>query len=445
MPNYQPSLSIIVPTLNEADNLPTLFSRIARAVQKLGITYEIIVVDDYSEDATLAIAMQAARDYPIGTFLKQGKPGKAYSLLEGFNHAKYEVVCMIDADLQYPPEAIGAMYKQLFEQHADVVITERVEHRTGAIRHLSSKVFNLVFTRLLFGIGYDTQSGLKLFKKEILQTMSLAPSPWSFDLEFIVRSLEQNNTIVSYPIIFEQRNAGIAKVHVVATAIELAKASLKLRRSISKRSVRATYKQSLALSRGLMVGLSFLVTILLVGFSSIATASAASLSTLPISADTVVKSVVSQVGRAFPQASNTSSNTTAVTETKEATGTGSTTEPSVATTTAASSDAESVPAASTSTSKTGQVGVAAATALPPPTIHTTSAISTMGASIPAQASLRNESAPNSYYRSTALNKNATFFLKTVATRLAESGVCLIVLGIAIVSVKMKGNRIPKHA
>jgi glycosyltransferase involved in cell wall biosynthesis len=170
-------LSIIVPTLNEAGNLPSLFKRIGVSLNAAQIPYEIVLVDDHSSDDTLAVAKAAASEYPIRIFTKRGERGKAYSLLEGFDYAAYELVCMIDADLQYPPEAIAPMYEQLAELEADVVITERVEQHTSFLRQLSSKVFNLIFTRALFGIQYDTQSGLKLFKQRYIFSRQLLSFP----------------------------------------------------------------------------------------------------------------------------------------------------------------------------------------------------------------------------------------------------------------------------
>ncbi len=83
----------------------------------------------------------------------------------GFDIAKHDIICMIDADLQYPPEAILPMYHLLTTNDVDVVLAEREDHETSALRRLSSRVFNFAFTRLLFGFDYDSQSGLKLFKK----------------------------------------------------------------------------------------------------------------------------------------------------------------------------------------------------------------------------------------------------------------------------------------
>ncbi len=95
------SVSVVIPTLNEAENVALLTERLARALA--GKTYELIFIDDHSDDGTLERLQQLQAHYPIIARTKQGKPGKAFSLLEGFGLARYEYVAIIDADLQYPP------------------------------------------------------------------------------------------------------------------------------------------------------------------------------------------------------------------------------------------------------------------------------------------------------------------------------------------------------
>jgi dolichol-phosphate mannosyltransferase len=236
------AVSVIIPTLNEAENIEELFKRIDNSLNDSNIPYEIIVVDDHSSDDTVGLSKSLATRFNVRTIVKKGKPGKAYSLLEGFDAAEHSLMCMIDADLQYPPEAISTMHNLLTDKCADVVLTERNDNKTGFVRKLSSKTFNLIFAKLLFGINYDTQSGLKLFRKRILKGFTLTPSPWSFDLEFLVRVLENKHSIISYGIPFTDRSGGVTKVKLLSTTLELAKASLSLRLRTSIQDVRAGHK-----------------------------------------------------------------------------------------------------------------------------------------------------------------------------------------------------------
>ena len=236
------AISVVVPTLNEAENIPHLLSRIDRSLKASDIPYEVIIVDDHSSDNTLQVADNLSSTYPVHTITKQGKRGKAYSLIEGFEAADNDLIAMIDADLQYAPEEIAEMYNVMQNSQVDVVVTRRNEKKVSAIRKLSTKVFNLIFAKLLFGIDFDTQSGLKLFKKDVLTRFTMKPSPWSFDLEFIVRSLENKFTIASHNIQFDEREFGTTKVKLLSTTFELAKASLQLRWRTPNAKVRAGYR-----------------------------------------------------------------------------------------------------------------------------------------------------------------------------------------------------------
>jgi hypothetical protein len=154
---------------------------------------------------------------------------------------------MIDADLQYPPEAIAPMVHIVSTTMAQVVISRRARNNTGFVRKLSTKVYNLVFARVLLGLEYDTQAGLKVFRRNVIEKISIDPSPWSFDMEFIVRSLQQGYTLYSYDIEFMSRQSGKGKISLIPATIELVRAALKIRATVPRKEIRAAYKKNLKL------------------------------------------------------------------------------------------------------------------------------------------------------------------------------------------------------
>src|SRR6266702_4334884 len=107
------AISIVVPTWNEGENIRPLVMRIDAALRKNKISYEIIFIDDNSTDNTTSVISSLKASYPITHFVKKGVKGKAQSLLEGFSYAKSDIVCMLDADLQYPPEALPGMLAKI--------------------------------------------------------------------------------------------------------------------------------------------------------------------------------------------------------------------------------------------------------------------------------------------------------------------------------------------
>src|SRR5258708_31731099 len=169
-------ISIVVPTWNEEANIAPLVQRIDQALSASNIEYEIIFVDDHSKDNTLLAIKSLQKKYPLVIKLKKGKRGKAMSLIEGFTHTQYDLICMIDADLQYPPEALPDMIKKI-DHGSDVVVANRKQKRTSFTRKLLSNGYSYFFGRVLHNFKCDVQSGLKVFKKEIIKRTTLNPTP----------------------------------------------------------------------------------------------------------------------------------------------------------------------------------------------------------------------------------------------------------------------------
>lgn len=219
-------ISIIIPTLNEEENIGHIIERINIALYYHDIVYEIIVVDDNSIDTTKAVAKHFARRFPVRFKLKKGKPGKAQSLIEGFSYAKYDLLCMIDADLQYPPEALPEMIQKI-ESGADIVVANREKKETNTIRKIVSKGYRYIFGKLLHNFDCDVQSGMKVFKKEIIQRITLNPKPWTFDLEFLLKSRNAGYKIETCDITFSKRTAGKSKIKLFTSIFQIGLAALK--------------------------------------------------------------------------------------------------------------------------------------------------------------------------------------------------------------------------
>jgi len=161
-------ISVIIPTLNESANIAHLLIQLDQTLMQADITYEAIVVDDHSTDGTIAIAESVARDrnLPVRVLTKQGQVGKSFSLVEGFTAAQYDVLAMIDGDLQYSAEGLLDLVRKL--THSNIVVADRRTSHANAnrLRSILSQVFLLIIA-LLFGIDADIQSGLKVFHRKV--------------------------------------------------------------------------------------------------------------------------------------------------------------------------------------------------------------------------------------------------------------------------------------
>src|SRR5947208_381605 len=118
-----PRVSIIVPTLNEADNLPSLAARVAAAMA--GRSYELLILDDSSRDATPAVCAALAAAYPLRLITRAPKDGLSGAVLQGLREAAGEYLVVMDADLQHPPEKIPELLAPLATGESDFVVGSR--------------------------------------------------------------------------------------------------------------------------------------------------------------------------------------------------------------------------------------------------------------------------------------------------------------------------------
>ncbi|RJR15151.1 glycosyltransferase [Candidatus Microgenomates bacterium] len=221
------AISLVIPTLNEEKNIRPLVLALDQALSRAHIPYELIFIDDHSHDQTMKVVSRLSRRYPIRFFTKKGMMGKAFSLLEGFKRAKFPIVGMIDADLQYPPSVLPKMVAKLTQ--VDIVVADRKKKQHSLLRQFLSFGFEHFFGRILHGLNCDVQSGLKVFKKEILKKVVLTPSAWTFDLEFLVKARRAGYRIDTVAIPFRKRTQGKSKVSFIKATIEIGTNALKLK------------------------------------------------------------------------------------------------------------------------------------------------------------------------------------------------------------------------
>jgi cellulose synthase/poly-beta-1,6-N-acetylglucosamine synthase-like glycosyltransferase len=228
--NGLPAVSIVIPTFNEERAIAALLRRVDVVFREIDIVYEIIVVDDRSTDHTVREARKAAMVHrlPIRIFIKQGQHGKSYSLIEGFARSRYPILGMIDADLQYPPEAFATMYERLRTAHIVVADRRASYEQLVPQRGKLSNAFNAQVIGRLFHIDADVQSGMKMFYRSVYESFALRPTPWSFDLDFLGQAQHAGYDIENVPIAFAPRVAGTSKVRPVRVGVQLFAAAIRL-------------------------------------------------------------------------------------------------------------------------------------------------------------------------------------------------------------------------
>lgn len=144
-----PVLSLVVPMFNEASNVDGLFARLAEVLGALGVTYEIVCVDDGSRDDTVArVVDHHRRDPRIKVVELSRNFGKELALTAGLQHTAGQAVVMIDADLQHPPEVIGDMLEKWRQGYEMVIALRRGRDDESPFKRNAAEAFYSLFARV---------------------------------------------------------------------------------------------------------------------------------------------------------------------------------------------------------------------------------------------------------------------------------------------------------
>ena len=206
-------LTVVIPTYNEAKNIPILVERIFKVFHEHNLDGEVIIVDDNSPDGTWEVARQLEGTNNLRVLRRVDKRGLSSAVLYGIQQARGNIIGVMDGDLSHPPEKIPELVKPILSGESDFVIASRYV-KGGNIenwpfsRRASSKLATLA-ARGLTHIK-DPMSGFFFFRKEVLDGVELSPRGFKIGLEILVKGKYKKVTEV--PIIFSDRKYGASKL-----------------------------------------------------------------------------------------------------------------------------------------------------------------------------------------------------------------------------------------
>jgi|SRR5690625_44199 len=172
---YEYDLSIVVPLLDEEESLPELEEWIRKTMETHQFRYEIIFVDDGSNDDSWDIIQQLTRSNPHVRGIKfQRNYGKSAALNTGFKVTKGEVVITMDADLQDSPEEIPELRSMILDDNYDLVSGWKKKRYDNLwTKNLPSKLFNWVARRMSGLPLHDFNCGLKAYRSEVVHSIEV--------------------------------------------------------------------------------------------------------------------------------------------------------------------------------------------------------------------------------------------------------------------------------
>lgn len=209
-----PAVTVVVPTFREADNLPLLIPRIAQALSEAERTFEIVVVDDDSNDGTDRICEELSRDLPLRLIVRRSERGLSSAVLHGIAASESTYVAVLDADLSHPPEALPELIDRL-EDGADFALGSRyvaggtTAKGWGVFRSLNSRIATLL-ARPLVELA-DPMSGFFAIRRSTVENAApLDPVGFKIALELIVKG--RCTKTAEVPIHFSNRLHGESKL-----------------------------------------------------------------------------------------------------------------------------------------------------------------------------------------------------------------------------------------
>ncbi|MGV8084642.1 MAG: polyprenol monophosphomannose synthase [Candidatus Bilamarchaeum sp.] len=205
-------ISIIVPTYNEKENLPPLFSQISNSLKETD--FELIIVDDNSPDQTAEFAGHLSKTYKFVRVLKRkGKLGLASAIKDGVKIANGEYLLVMDADLSHPPQTLPKLIDPI--KSNDIVIGSRLmkggEVKNWPIyRKIISRGADFI-ARLVLGINVsDPMSGFFIIKKDLFEKSRIKVKGYKILLNLLYDN--KGAKIIEIPYTFKDRFRGKTKL-----------------------------------------------------------------------------------------------------------------------------------------------------------------------------------------------------------------------------------------
>jgi dolichol-phosphate mannosyltransferase len=212
------TLALIIPTLNESGNIVRVLDQVRAVLNPAGIHYEIVVVDDSSSDGTGDLAAaEALKDSRIRLVVRKGERGLSGAVLDGWHSTAADVLGVMDADLQHPPELLPQLFQAIVDGR-DLAIGSRYTAggELGTWNPLR-KLISVAAVRVTWPIQHrgaracDPMSGYFMVRRASIDGIEFQRSGFKLLLEVLVRG--RIRSVKEIPFVFGSRYRGASKAN----------------------------------------------------------------------------------------------------------------------------------------------------------------------------------------------------------------------------------------
>ncbi len=208
-----PELSLAIPLYNEEENVASVVAELVRALEEQHIDYELVLVDNGSEDATGEIIERLAQENPrlVPVHIPVNQ-GYGWGIITGLRHCRGRYLGYAWGDNQVRAEDVVRIFLRLREGDVDLVKSRRVERHDGLQRLIITKVYNTVFPLFFPVHSADVNGCPKIFTREAYEAIQPQSKDWFLDAEIMIKAHRLGLRVEEVPVIFYPRASGKSKV-----------------------------------------------------------------------------------------------------------------------------------------------------------------------------------------------------------------------------------------
>jgi dolichyl-phosphate beta-glucosyltransferase len=233
-------LTAVIPTFREENKIAASIGKVGKALESTKQDFEIIVVDNASDDSTVREARRTESDWPVRVLVNETNMGKGYSVRKGLLEGTGAWRFFLDADLSTPPEEIPRFFTLAKEGDFGVLVGSRlapgaqVIRSQSIVRRLAGQACLTLTRSLLPGMPRDVYCGFKWFRGDLVEPLFLPQKTfgWTFDAEVLARAHRLGVRVLEVPICWE--NDPHSKLSVSRDMIGIVTDLLRARRAVMK-------------------------------------------------------------------------------------------------------------------------------------------------------------------------------------------------------------------
>ena len=206
-------LSIIIPCFNEKKTIEKILVRVDQSLKNYNIlNYEILIVDDSSNDGTIEILKNLTKNDKIKVYFHEVNLGKGAAIHTGLKYATGDITMIQDADLEYDPLDYEKLLRPFFEANADIVYGSRFLGGGKYVRihffwhYLANKILTFICNLFVNLNLSDMETGYKVFKTSALKSIKLKEQTFSFEPEVTIKLSKKKFKFFEVPITYNGRS-----------------------------------------------------------------------------------------------------------------------------------------------------------------------------------------------------------------------------------------------